>query len=289
MEGRVRYRKIRFVLWAVLALNISVAIAKIAWGVVSNSAAMEADGFHSLFDGTSNVLGLVGLWLASAPPDEQHPYGHGKFESFAAALIGFMLALAGYAVGRSAIDSLVGKGDPTEVTAASFIIMGGTLAINGFVTLWERRAGRRLGSEVLLADASHTLSDVLVSLGVIVSLVLVSAGVERADGVVALLVALAILRTAWKVIRGVMLTLGDAARLPVPEVVAHACAVSGVIDCHAVRTRGPESHVYVDLHVLVDPDTTVLRGHAIAHDVESELRRAYPQVADVVVHVEPDR
>lgn len=289
MESRTRYRKIRTVLWVVLALNLTVAVAKLFWGVMSNSAAMEADGFHSLFDGTSNVLGLVGLWLASAPPDDEHPYGHSKFESFAAALIGFMLALAGYAVGRSAINSLLGRGDATEVTAGSFIIMAATLGINIIVTLWERRAGRRLGSEVLLADASHTLSDVLVSIGVIVSLVLVQAGVELADGIVALLVALAILRTAWGVIRGVMLTLGDAARLPAAEVVGVVRAVPGVVDCHAVRTRGLESHVYVDLHVLVNPETTVKEGHAIAHAVESQLRRAYRQVADVVVHVEPHR
>ncbi len=287
MSGQERYRQIRVVLWVVLVLNVAVAAAKLGYGLLSHSAAMEADGFHSLFDGTSNVLGLIGLWFASRPPDEDHPYGHSKFESFAAALIGFMLALAGYTVGRGAIDSLFGRGAPTEVTTLSFVIMFATLAVNGLVTVWERRAGRRLGSEVLIADASHTLSDVLVSLGVIISLVLVRTGLEAADGVVALLVAVAILRTAWSVIRGVMLTLGDAARLPAAEVQAFVRALPNVVDCHAVRTRGPEQHVYMDLHVVVDPQTTVERGHAVAHDVEQALRRRYRQVADVVVHVEP--
>lgn len=282
-----RYRSIRRVLWIVLFLNLAVAFAKLGYGLLSHSAAMEADGWHSLFDGTSNVLGLVGLWFAGRPPDETHPYGHGKFESFAAALIGVMLALAGYTVGRGAIDSLLSRGVATEVTAWSFVIMLGTLAINGLVTLYERRAGKRLGSEVLLADASHTMSDVLVSVGVIVSLILVRAGVEQADGIVALLVALAILRTAWSVIRGVMLTLSDAARLPAGELAAEACAVPGVLDCHKVRTRGPEQHVYVDLHLLVGPQITVARAHMIAHDVEDRLREKYRQVADVVVHVEP--
>ncbi len=167
--------------------------------------------------------------------------------------------------------------------------MLGTLSINSIVTVWERRAGRRLGSEVLLADASHTLSDVLVSIGVIVSLLLVRAGWQQADGMVALLVALAILRTAWGIIRNVMMTLADAARLPAEEVQEYARSVAGVIDCHAVRTRGPETQVYVDLHVLVDPQTTVQRGHAIAHDVEEALRGKYRQIADVVVHVEPEQ
>lgn len=287
MRGPDRYRSIRAVLWAVLFLNLAVAVAKLAYGMVSHSAAMEAYGFHSLFDGASNVLGLAGLWFASHPPDDEHPYGHGKLESFAAGLIGIMLALAGYSVGRGAIDSLLERGSPTEVTSTSFVVMLGTLAVNILVTVWERRAGRRLGSEVLLADANHTLSDVLVSVGVIASLLFVRAGWELADGIVALLVALAILRTAWGIMRGVMMTLGDAARLPAAEVEAYACSVPGVVDCHAVRTRGPETQVYVDLHVGVDAETTVQQGHVIAHDVEETLRCKYPQIADVVVHVEP--
>jgi len=282
-----RNRSIRTVLWVVLFLNLGVALAKLVYGVLSHSAAMEADGFHSLFDGASNVIGLVGMWYAGRPADEDHPYGHDKFETFAAALIGILLVFAGYTVGKGAVDSLLGKGLPTEVTSISFAIMLGTLAVNILVTTWERRAGRRLGSEVLVADASHTLSDVLVSIGVIVSLVLVSLGVEMADGIVALLVAAAILRTAWGIMSGVLHTLGDAARLPAGEVAAVACAVPGVVGCHGVRTRGPEQRVYVDLHVQVTPQTTVDRGHAIAHEVEDALRHAYGQVTDVVVHLEP--
>lgn len=282
-----RYKRIRNVLWVVLLLNVAVALAKLTYGILSHSAAMEADGFHSLFDGASNVIGLVGMWYAGRPADAGHPYGHDKFETFAAAVIGILLVVAGYTVGKGAVDSLMGHGVPTEVTTVSFAVMLGTLAINLFVTTWERRAGRRLGSEVLIADASHTLSDVLVSVGVIVSLVLVSQGFEAADGVVALLVAVVILRTAWGVLRGVLHTLGDAARLPAESVAAAACTVPGVVSCHAVRTRGSESHVYVDLHIQVAPDTTVARGHAITHEVETALRRDYGQISDVVVHLEP--
>lgn len=282
-----RNRGVRTVLWLVLALNIAVALAKLFYGVVSNSAAMEADGFHSLFDGASNVIGLVGMWFAARPADKEHPYGHAKFETFAAAVIGVMLAFAGYTVGKGAIDSLTGEGAQTDVTAVSFAIMLGTLALNLLVTTWERRAGLRLGSEILVADASHTLSDVLVSSGVIVSLVLVRLGVGAADGVVALLVAVVIFRTAWSVFRGVLHTLGDAARLPAGEVARVAAAVPGVLESHGVRTRGPESQVMVDLHVLVNPKTTVARGHEIAHEVEVALRREYGQITDVVVHLEP--
>jgi cation diffusion facilitator family transporter len=282
-----RYRGIRTVLWVVLLLNVAVALAKLSYGVFSRSAAMEADGIHSLFDGASNVVGLVGMWFASRPADESHPYGHGKFETFTAAAIAVMLVFAGYTVGRGALDSLLGRGELTQVTAVSFVIMIGTLAVNLFVTTWERRAGRRLGSEVLVADASHTLSDVMVSCGVIVSLVLVELGWEAADGVVALLVAVVIFHTAFTVIRGVARTLGDAARLPTADVTTATVAVPGVVECHSVRTRGMESQVYVDLHVVVASGTSLEDAHGIAHAVEDTLRARFTQVVDVVVHVEP--
>lgn len=282
-----RFRGVRRVLWVVLFLNVAVALAKIAYGTFIASVAMQADGVHSLFDGTSNVIGLVGLHFARQPADAEHPYGHGKFETFSAAAIAVMLVVAGYTVGRGAVEHLTGAGAPTEVGPGSFVVMLGTLAVNIGVTTWEARAGRRLGSEVLVADARHTLSDVAVSCGVIVSLVLVRLGWEKADGIVALLVAAVILHTAIGIIRGVGRTLGDAARLPASELAGVARRVPGVVDCHSIRTRGLEHQVFVDLHVVVAPGTSIDDGHAIGHEVEDALRAAYGQIADVVVHVEP--
>jgi cation diffusion facilitator family transporter len=281
-----RERDIRRVLWVVLVLNIAVALAKLLYGLFSHSVAMQADGIHSLFDGASNVVGLIGMWFASRPADQSHPYGHGKFETFTAAAIAAMLGVAGYTVARGAIDSLQGQGE-ARVTIASFAIMIGTLTVNLGVTTWESREGRRLSSEVLVADARHTLSDVLVSSGVIISLILVKLGFEKADGVLALLVAVAIAYTAFSILRGVGRTLGDAARLPAADVEAAAAGIDGVVECHSVRTRGSENQVSVDLHLLVASDATIERGHEIAHAVEAELRARFVQVTDVVVHVEP--
>jgi cation diffusion facilitator family transporter len=281
-----RERDIRRVLWVVLVLNIAVAVAKLLYGLFSHSVAMQADGIHSFFDGASNVVGLIGMWFAARPADKSHPYGHGKFETFTAAAIAAMLGVAGYTVARGAIDSLQGQSE-ARVGVGSFVVMICTLAVNLGVTTWEAREGRRLGSEILTADARHTLSDVLVSSGVIVSLILVKVGFAKADGVLALLVAVAIAYTAFSILRGVGRTLSDAARLPVDAVTAVALGIEGVAECHEVRTRGPETRVSVDLHLLVAPDTTVERGHGIAHDVETALRARFPEVADVVVHVEP--
>jgi cation diffusion facilitator family transporter len=281
-----RISGIRRVLWVVLALNVLVAVAKLLYGILSKSAAMQADGIASFFDGVSNVVALIGMGLAARPADQGHPYGHGKFETFTAAIIAIMLGIACYSVARGAVTSLRGHSD-TDVTIISFVIMISTLAVNIGVTTWEARAGRRLGSEVLTADSRHTLSDVLVSIGVILSLILVKVGLQKADGIVALLVAVVIAYTAFTLIRGVARTLGDAARLPVDEVAALAMSIPGVAGCHSVRTRGSESQVAADLHVLVTPATTVEEGHRIAHLVETALREKYPHLEDIVVHVEP--
>ena len=158
-----RQRDIQRVLLVVLVLNLAVAAAKLAYGLITRSVAMQADGIHSFFDGTANVIGLVGMWFASRPADPSHPYGHGKYETFTAAIIALMLGFAGYSVARNAITSLATEGSETRVTTVSFAIMATTLLVNLSVSIWESRAGRRLGSDVLHADARHTFSDVLVS------------------------------------------------------------------------------------------------------------------------------
>lgn len=282
-----RIRRIRRVLWAILALNTSVALAKLGWGAFSNSAAMQADGFHSLFDGTSNVIGLVGMGLAARPADRDHPYGHGKYETYASAAIGGMLVFAAYRIGSSAIQHLGAGAAEPRVDAVSFSVMAVTLAVNVFVTTWESRVGKRLNSEILVADASHTRSDIIVSLGVIVSLVLVRLGFHTADPIVALLVAGAIVHTAWDVFKHAGATLSDTARIPASEICDAVMDAPGVLGCHHVRTRGSAAEVYVDLHVQVDETRSVADGHRIAEDVERLIVECFPAVVDVIVHLEP--
>lgn len=283
-----RMTKITRVLWGILALNLAVALAKLGWGAVSGSVAMQADGFHSLFDGTSNVVGLIGMYLARRPADRDHPYGHNKFETYASAAIGAMLVLAAYNVGSSALGSLMAETVPVpRVDAISFAVMLGTLAVNLAITTWERGVGRKLGSEILVADASHTASDILVSLGVIGGLIAVRMGYPLADPIIALGVSLAIAATAWRVLSQAGTTLSDAARIDPTDVCEAVLGVDGVLGCHTVRTRGSASQVYMDLHVQVAAALTVEAGHEIAERVERVICEVYPAVTDVVAHLEP--
>jgi cation diffusion facilitator family transporter len=288
-----RSSRVKFVLWVVLFLNLLVAAAKVVWGTLSGSVSMQADGFHSTFDGLSNVVGLVGMSLASRPADPDHPYGHPKYETYASAVIGAMLLLAAWRVGSEAVTKILetvagNPGPPPEIGWQSFAIMFGTLAVNVFVTTWERREGKKLRSELLIADASQTGSDMLVSSGVIIGLVLVKfLNLPLADPIIALLVSGAIVYAAWGIFRQASVALSDSARLPMDEVRDVACAVDGALGCHDIRTRGTESHVYVDMMVKVDPRLTVAEGHAVAERVELAVAEHFDQVADVIVHLEP--
>lgn len=288
-SANTRIPQIRKTLWVILLLNFAVAFAKLFAGIAINSAAMQADGFHSMFDGTSNIVGLVGMAFASRPADRDHPYGHSKFETYASAVIGAMLLFAAYRIGGEAIHSLIDRqASGPHVDLMSFTVMIGTLAVNLGVTMWERAVGKRLGSAILVADASHTGSDAIVSIGVIISLVLVKYfNMPLADPIVALLVTVAIIYAAWGVFKQASATLSDSARIPSAEICQVALEVPGVLGCHHARTRGLEAEVLVDLHVQVDPQLTVLQGHDIAENVERTICQRYEQVVDVLAHLEP--
>ncbi len=287
VEADARSTKVVRVLWTVLGLNLTVAAAKLAYGQFVGSVAMSADGFHSLFDGLSNVVGLVGVSVARRPADESHPYGHGKYETWASVGIGLMLVAAAWSVGCEALDRLLGEAVHPDIGPLAFAVMGVTIVMNVGVTLWERRVGRRLSSEVLVADSEHTGSDVLVSLGVIGSLVAVRMGYEPADPIIALLVVAMILRAAWKVFKRAESSFSDRARIPAEAVTRAALSVDGVLATHDVRTRGAAGDVYVDLHVQVDPDSTLRDAHAVSEAVERRIADEFDTVVDVIAHVEP--
>lgn len=283
-----RMRSIRRVLWTILLLNLGVAAAKYAWGTISGSASMQADGIHSVFDSAGNVVGLVGISLAARPADAGHPYGHAKFETYASLVIGVLLLLAAFEVGSSAAAKLAAGSYTAEVGPMSFAVMAGTLAVNLGVTVYERRFAKRLRSEVLAADANHTLSDALVSVGVIAGLAAVALGFPMADPIMALVVTAAILATAYDVFKHALATLSDRARIPEGDLRAAALAVPGVRGVHRIRTRGTEGEVYADLHVLVDPSMTVADAHRLADEVEAGIKERFANVIEVLVHIEPN-
>ncbi|MEY8436696.1 cation diffusion facilitator family transporter [Atopobiaceae bacterium 24-176] len=283
-----RLREVVRVLWIVMALNLVVAAAKFLYGQATGSLSMRSDGIASAFDALSNVVGIVGASLAAQPPDRSHPYGHAKFETYASVAIGVMLVVAAFSLCADGVDALMGRRDPVTVNVGSYVVMAATLVVNLAVSYGERRSGKRLKSEVLVADALHTRSDALVSVSVIVGLVVVQMGFPVADAVVSFVVGVAIAVSAVEVFRSASTTLSDGARLDEAQVRACASETKGVRSVHNIRTRGTEGEVFVDLHVLVDPLMTVQAGHGVGEEVERRLRERFDEVSEVIIHIEPD-
>ena len=178
----------RRILWIILGLNWGVAAAKLIYGWMTDAVSMQADGIHSSFDGMSNVIGLIGLWVAAHPPDAGHPYGHKKYETFAAAAIGLLLfGTCLYILRNSYLHWR--EGVVPEVTAISFAIMLVTMAVNWGVMTWERRRGEVLQSEILVADSLHTASDILSSFSVLIGLAAVAAGYPLLDPIAGVVIA----------------------------------------------------------------------------------------------------
>ncbi len=285
-RATTRNRNIRVVLWLVLGANWLVAGAKLAMGLISGSTAMTSDGLPSLIDGGSNVIGLVAMHYASLPPDADHPYGHQKFEALASLAIGAMVGVGVVELGRLALNAIVNDVRP-EVSVVSFLIMLGTLVFNLIITKTEHAWGKKLGSSILLADAKHTLSDVFVTLGVIASLGFSYAGIGRADGVAALAILGFVAWTGWTIIRGAVGTLAHTARIDSDRIRERCLALADVADVRDVRSRGMEGQVYVDLKIEVDPSLSIHRAHVVSDAVEELIVKEFPDVIDVVVHVEP--
>lgn len=277
---------LRRTLAVALVANLAVAAAKVTYGEVSGSVAMAADGLHSLLDAGASAAGLVGVTLAARPPDPGHPYGYERYESLTALVIGAFLVVALLRILGGVATRILTPVSAT-VTWMSFAIMGTSMAISSGIVWWERRRAAALASELLHADAMHTLSDVLISASVMGALAGVALDVPLLDPLVAVGVALVMGWVAWGVLRTAARSLTDAAFVDLGVIIAAARRVPDVEDCHAVRARGTMGRVRVDLHILVDGAMRVDRAHAVAAAVKQAVQTQVPDVVEVLVHIGP--
>ena len=281
-----RYTDITRVLYRVLAVNLLVAIAKIALGYATGAISIVSDGYHSLTDSASNVVALVGVAVARRPPDRNHPYGHRKYETMASVGIMLFLIVVIVEVLQTSFQRLMTGGTP-RVFPEGIALMVATLVVNIFVVSYEQRQGRRLKSEVLLADAKHTRSDVLTSGAVIGALLGVWWGYPVLDPAAAILVAAFIGHACWGIAQEASRILSDEIVIAEDAVRAVVQSVPEVLGCEKIRTRGSPDHAFLDLHLWLDGTTTLQAAHATSHVVKDRLMTKFPQLVDVVIHIEP--
>lgn len=284
-----RSARVRRVLAGLLVANVAVLLAKIIIGVRAGSLAVLGDAVHSSVDAVYNVLGLVVVRVAAREPDEDHPYGHGKFETLGALAIVVFLSITCFELVRSAIGRLIAGGHVVQMTDAALAVLLATLATNILVAWYENRRGQELKSELLIADAAHTRTDVFITIGVLIGVLFAREGHTWIDPAVAIVVALLIVRVAYQILARVLPILVDERALPEPTIREAAQSVDGVKSAYGIRSRtggGNTGVRYAEVTIAVDSAANVADAHAIADAVEERLKQDL-ELAEVTVHVEP--
>jgi cation diffusion facilitator family transporter len=281
------YKKAKQVLWIILFANLAVAGLKIAAGILIRSSSLTADGFHSLTDGSSNIVGLIGIRLASKPVDNDHPYGHRKFETLAGLFIAGMLF---FISGKLIWDSISWFKNPVvpDVTVESLITLIATLCVNIFVCVYEYRKGKALGSQILISDSMHTRSDIFISVGVLATLIGIKAGLPPIiDPIASIIVSGFIIFAAYEIFRDNSNVLVDKAVVDMEKIRNITLSFEKVKDAHNIRSRGSKNDLHIDMHILTEPDMNVEESHELIHNIEDQIRREININAQVIAHLEP--
>ena len=280
--------KVKKILFQILFANLFVAAAKIVIGTMIQSASMTADGFHSLTDGVSNVVGLVGISLASQPVDLEHPYGHQKYEFLTSLFIGGMLLVIAARITFEALDRIMNPVTPNfgpEAIAALVI----TLLINIVVCASEGRQGKRLNSYILISDSMHTKSDIYVTIGVLLTLLGIQLGAPPIiDSLASLIVGGFIVHAGIKIIKSTAGILVDKAAIDHSMVRDVTLSFPQVINVHEIRSRGTANGLFLDMHIIVAPEMTIKEAHELVHSIEEKLQLEINPNIQAIIHTEPN-
>lgn len=284
-ERRRRRRSIRRILWWVFGANLVVALIKLGVGIRSGSIAVLGIAAESGMDALNNGVALMAARIASVPPDEEHPYGHGKFETLGALAVASFLSVTTFELVRSGTERLLTDTPPPQLDTLTFLSLIGVMLVSALISWLEFRAGRRHRSELLRADARHTLADVLVTGAVLVGLGLVALGWRDGDAWVALAVALMVAYSGFQILRDAVPVLVDRRALEARKIREYVEPTPGVWKATEIRSRGRMGEAFAELTIHVDPSRNVEEAHRVADAVEEKLEEA--GFAGVVVHVEP--
>jgi cation diffusion facilitator family transporter len=268
----------------------ALAVLKISAGLAGHSTAVFSDGIESAMDVFTSMVVLGGMTLALRPPDADHPYGHGRAESIAGKTISTILLVTGLLLALNSAFGFTSTQHPPALYAIATLVI--SIVVKSWLSMYKMRLGRRLDSASLLADAWNDRVDIGSAFAALLGAGLAAWAPERflfLDRVGAGLVALVVIYTGARIFRDTSLELMDTNP---PEDLLNrvrnaARSVDGVIAIETCRGRKSGLGYFIDLHVEVDPELTVLVAHRIAHDIKDRVRAEIPTVLDVLVHVEP--
>ena len=281
-----RAAAIRRVFLGLLAANVAVVAAKVVIGVQTGSLSVLGDAIHSSVDALNNLVFIVLTRVASAEPDEDHPYGHSKFEPVGALGILVFLSVTCFELLKSSFTGLLRGTPPPQFANGQFALLGATLAVNMWVAWYERRRGRALRSDLLIADAAHTRVDVFITVGVLLGAALSRAGVPHVDPIVAIIVTLLVARVGWEIVGEALPSLVDKVAREPGAIRSASEDIPGVQSAYSIRSRSASGVVFAELTIGVHGALPVDEAHAIADAVEARLKSSL-QLDHVIVHIEP--
>ena len=272
-----------------VSVGILLSVAKIWIGLAAGSSAVVSDGIEAGADVLSSAIVYAGLWIASKPPDREHPYGHGRYEILAGLAVGAILLLSAAAIFWHSVTSL---SERQSVQSFALYPLGFAVVLKCVLAAVKFRTGRRIASTSLLADAWHDLTDLLSTAVALIAVIFTLANPLRfgaADHLGGMVIGVIVFFLSFRVVRRTVDQLVDTMPEPAMMKQIYAAALSnpravGIEKCFARRT-GLKYHV--DLHLEVDPEMTVRESHAVASDVRDKIKDTVGWVADVLVHVEP--
>ncbi len=272
------------------AVNVFQTLIKIGFGILGQSAALIADGIHSLSDLLSDLLVIIAVRLGSREADYEHPYGHRRFETIATVILGVSLIAIGGAIAWSVMNRMANPEHLPVPNVMSLGIAAVSILINEWLYHYTKRIARQTRSKLLLANAWHQRSDAITSLVVLFGIGAVMLGYPLADAIAAIVVALMVAKIGLNLVLESIKELVDTSLPPklIAEIRTTIMSIDGVEGIHLLRTRQMGEDALIDAHIVVDPRITVSEGHTIGDTVRDELISRFDDVMDVLVHVDPE-
>ena len=276
--------------YAGAAINVLQTVIKIGFGILGQSAALIADGIHSLSDLLSDLLVIIAVKLGSREADHDHPYGHRRFETIATVILGVSLIGIGGAIVWSVMERMADTDRLPVPNVLSLAVATLSILINEWLYQYTKRIAKITRSKLLLANAWHQRSDAISSLVVLFGIGAVMLGYPMADGVAAVVVALMVAKIGLNLVFESIKELVDTSLPPalVEEIRTAIHEIDGVEGIHLLRTRQMGEDALIDAHIVVDPRITVSEGHMIGDIVRDDLIKRFDDVMDVLVHVDPE-
>jgi len=286
----LRYKEVRRVTLIGSAVDLSLGIAKIGGGYVATSQALIADGVHSLSDLATDIIVLYAAKHSHREADEEHPYGHGRIETVATVALGIALVLVAIGIGIDAIDRLFNIERLMQPTVLALYIALVSVITKEFIYHFSMRIARKYRSEMLKANAWHSRTDAISSIIVVIGVIGSMAGLNYLDAIAAVGVAMMIAKIGWDLTFQSLRELIDTGLDPerVALIRNTIMDVNGVQALHVLRTRRMGGDALVDVHIQVNPNLSVSEGHHISEQVREQVVQSIDEVADVMVHIDPE-